>query len=198
MADRYTGIKSKEFIHFLEKQNIEYVFTTTDCPQSNGMVERLNQTLVNRLRCKLNDNNKNKCWPKLLEEVITEYNNSSHSSTRFSLYYLMFGIPPFESPIKSPLPCLEEARRLAFENSFHMHQKNKNLYNKTHRNVNIEKGDLVYVKRGSEISRKKLEPIRMGPYEVIEKLFDVSFKIRLEKGKVDIFHIKKLWPYKPP
>ena len=198
LADRYTGIKSKEFIHFLEKQNIEYVFTTTDCPQSNGMVERLNQTLVNRLRCKLNDNNKNKCWPKLLEEVITEYNNTPHSSTRFSPCYLMFGIPPFESPIKSPLPCLEEARRLAFENSFHMHQKNKNLYDKTHRNINIEKGDLVYVKRGSEISRKKLEPIRMGPYEVIEKLSDVSFKIRLEKGKVDIFHIKKLWPYKPP
>ena len=56
LADRYTGIRSKPFIRFLEDQNIDYLFTTTDCPQSNGMIERLNQTIINRLRCKLKKN----------------------------------------------------------------------------------------------------------------------------------------------
>ena len=100
--------------------------------------------------------------------------------------------------MNNPLPPLEKARELAFENSRKIHEQNKRLYDQNHRKLELNKGDLVYITKKSDISRKKLESIRIGPYEIIEKLSDVSFKIKLEKGKIDIFHIKKLWPYKPP
>jgi len=198
LADRCTGIKSKEFIHFLEKHNIDYIFTTTDCLQSNGMVERLNQTITNRLRCKLNDHNQNKSWPKLLEEVIIEYNNSPHSSTKFSPNYLRFGISRFRTPLEDQLPPLEKAREIALKNSNVVHEQNKRIYDQNHKMCNFKEGDRVYVIKGSNMLRKKLDSIRTGPHRIIEKLSDVSFKIQMKNGKLDIFHVKKLWPYKPP
>ncbi len=72
LADRYTGIKSNEFSNFLDKNDIKLMFMTVNCPQSNGLCERVNQTIVTRLRCKLNDNKQNICWPKLLEKVTEE------------------------------------------------------------------------------------------------------------------------------
>ena len=39
MADRYTGINSKEFLDYLDKNEIKYKFITVNCPQSNGICE---------------------------------------------------------------------------------------------------------------------------------------------------------------
>lgn len=54
LADRYTAIRSREYTNFLGKNNITIIFTTVDCPQSNGLCERANQTIMTRLRCKFN------------------------------------------------------------------------------------------------------------------------------------------------
>ncbi|GBP68279.1 hypothetical protein EVAR_57605_1 [Eumeta japonica] len=50
LTDQYPGINSKEFKDFLKNKNITIVFTAVDAPFSNGLNERLNQTLVNRIR----------------------------------------------------------------------------------------------------------------------------------------------------
>ena len=131
IADRYAGIKSKEFILYLEKNKIDYQYTPTDCPQSNGMVERVNQTLVNRLRCKRNEREKQNCT-KLMEEVVTEYNDTLHTVTTFSPNYLLYGKRPFEPPIGDNYPSIEEAREIALENSIKNHNKNKAWYDKRH------------------------------------------------------------------
>lgn len=68
LADQYAGINSNSFKRFLQQKNICLLFTAVDCAFSNGLNERLNQTLVNRPRCKINEseNNKKRPWPILL------------------------------------------------------------------------------------------------------------------------------------
>ncbi|GFX89886.1 transposon Ty3-G Gag-Pol polyprotein [Trichonephila clavipes] len=71
---------------------------TTNRPQCNGKNERVNQTLVAKLRCKVNSTTKTP-WTKLLEQVTYEYNNSPHDVTGFPPAYLMFGTLPYDSPL---------------------------------------------------------------------------------------------------
>lgn len=59
LSDQYPGINSKEFKNFLAEKNIPIIFTAVDAPFSNGLNERLNQTLVNKIRCTINENGKN-------------------------------------------------------------------------------------------------------------------------------------------
>jgi len=198
LADSYTGIKSKEFINYLDKQNIKIMFTTFNCPQSNGMCERVNQTIVTRLRCKINEQLTNVCWPKILTIVTEEYNNSPHSVTTFSPNYLMFGIKPFEPIINNSFPTLEEARKIGFIKSQENHNQNKLYYDQKHNPITLNPGDLVFVENKNDISRKKLEPLMIGPFKVLKKLSDISYVIESDKkGKnSEVFHISKLRLYK--
>jgi len=194
LADRYTGIKSNEFINFLIKNDIKIMFITVNCAQSNGMCERVGQTIVTRLRCRLNDNNHNICWPKLLTQVTDEYNKTPHSVTQFSPQFLLFGIKPFETFNNGSDITIDKARKIAFENSAKNHEINKRYYDKSHTPLTLTVGQLVYVENKNDISRKKLEPLMIGPFKVIEKLSDISYRIECDKkGKnSDIFHISKL------
>lgn len=58
LTDQYPGINSKEFKDFLEEEKIPLIFTAVNSPFSNGLNERLNQTLVNKIRCTINDTEK--------------------------------------------------------------------------------------------------------------------------------------------
>lgn len=58
LTDQYLGINSKEFEDFLEEEKIPLIFTAVNSPFSNGLNERLNQTLVNKIRCTINDKRK--------------------------------------------------------------------------------------------------------------------------------------------
>ena len=60
LFDQYTGINSKELRKYLKEREIKFLFSPVNHPSSNGNVERLGQTLVNRIRCKFNDGNQKK------------------------------------------------------------------------------------------------------------------------------------------
>lgn len=91
LSDQYPGINSAQFKQYLNKQKIALVFTAVDCAFSNGLNERTNQTLVNRIPCKIYENG-NKSWPKVAEECVKDYNNTIHSSTGFTPNYLLTGL----------------------------------------------------------------------------------------------------------
>ncbi len=60
LVDQYTGINSTIFKTFLNQNGTNLLFTAVDCLFSNGLNERLNQTLLNLLRSKVNESSKNK------------------------------------------------------------------------------------------------------------------------------------------
>lgn len=55
LSDQYPGINSNEFKNFLKEKSIQLIFTAINAPFSNGLNERLNQTLVNKITCKRNE-----------------------------------------------------------------------------------------------------------------------------------------------
>ena len=58
-------------------------------PQSNGLCERLNQTLQNTLLKRVNDDQDN--WDELLPVVLFAIRTSKQKSTCYSPFELMFG-----------------------------------------------------------------------------------------------------------
>jgi len=69
LTDQYPGINSKEFKKFVKRKNIKMVFTAVDAPFSNGLNERLNQTLVNKIKCRINENHKKTEWTTIAQNV---------------------------------------------------------------------------------------------------------------------------------
>ena len=79
LAERYPVMSSKEVQEYARKKNIKLIFTSTDCPSSNGLNKRVNQTLVNRIRCNSDKNKRN--WTKITEESIEDKNNKIRTIT---------------------------------------------------------------------------------------------------------------------
>jgi len=68
---------SKEFQKFLEENGIVHQFTIPKTPEQNGVSERMNRTLVEGVRCMLNDSKLPKCfWAEALSTMAYLRNRS--------------------------------------------------------------------------------------------------------------------------
>ena len=174
LSDNYSSLHSKSFQSFLKASDIQLTFIAPYTPKSNGMVERVNQTLIDRLRCKFHEN-PTKAWTTLVNICVEEYNNSYHESTGFSPRFLLIGISNFENSLES-CPTLDQARKIAYENSLHSHSRNKAIYDSKHRHHEFKEGDLVLI---DSHALGKLEPRRLGPFKIIEKLSQNSYRLNI-------------------
>ena len=145
LSDQYTGNNSKKLKEFLKERNTQMIFTATDWASSNGLNERLNQSLVNRIRCRLNENKGKKiAWTKVAERCIREYNRTRHSVTGFSPAYLFYGERSGMLPAELERTSdLETDRGVAFENSCRSHERNRQRIDKKRRDREFKANDLV-------------------------------------------------------
>lgn len=128
-SDQYPGINLVKFKQYLKQNKIKLVFTAGDCAFSNGLNERANQTLVNRMRFKIYEKG-NRPWCVIAQECVDDYNNTIHSSTGFSPAYLMTGkdqsfLPNQLNP--NTMGNLNENRLAAFKNSENIHSRIKTI-----------------------------------------------------------------------
>ena len=65
LADQYSSLKSEKFKNFLKKLSTKLIFTSVNNSESNGLNERLNRTLVNRIRCKRNSGDR-RSWAEAM------------------------------------------------------------------------------------------------------------------------------------
>ena len=214
-TDNHPGFTSNKFQNFINKEKIENIFTAVDCAFSNGLNERLNQTLVNRIRCKLNDNqtNKKKSWATAAAQCTKEYNLTVHSSTGFAPSYLMYGdierITPWELNNDRNLDntrklalenkrklTLENDRKTALENSIKAHQQNANKYNKNKKELKLTVGDEVFVEMNNKLNRSKLDEIRQGPFKITKIISDHIIEIETDPIKEikHKYHVCKITP----
>ncbi|XP_039952490.1 uncharacterized protein LOC120769518 [Bactrocera tryoni] len=198
LADQYPGINSTEFKEFLQEKGIKIIFTSVDTPFSNGLNERLNQTMINRIRCKYNEGETKTAWTTIAHECTKRYNETVHSVTKFSPKYLLEGddVKILPKELDKEHKDLKHDREIAFTNSQRSHNYNKKLFDKSRVEYEFKIGEKVFVENGNKLNRKKLSEIRSGPFEILEKISKCIFKISAgyKKAESNLFHVSKLLP----
>lgn len=198
LADQYASIKSKKFRDYLLEKGVTMVFTSVDCPQSNGLNERLNQTLVNRIRCKVNSpEGRTQTWSKIAESCTSEYNKTIHSTTKFTPRYLLLGedleIIPSQLRKKRNLQIDREE---AIKNSNLNHKRNKLRCDKNRRIYGFKEKELVYIEKGNKLNRNKLDEVRSGPFPIIRRISNSMYEVAcgINGSEPIICHSSKLTP----
>lgn len=200
LTDQYPGINSREFKQYLQENNVKLIFTAVNTPFSNGLNERLNQTIVNKIRCKINEKNNKRTWTTIARECIHKYNETEHSVTGFAPKYLLDGtnvnILPNELKVIEKEEKWITDKRLALENTIKSHKYNKKIFDRNRKIQEFNIGDSVYIENGNRLNRKKLDELKIGPFKITEKISNSIYKIDTGNRKTEstLFHITKLQP----
>ena len=188
--------QGRQFISELNKQSAEDLgyqlkFTAPYHPQTNGMTERVNQTIKKRIAKKCAPDQKD--WDTCLKSATFYYNTAVHESTGFSPFYLLYGhdarlpvdvkfpiISNSENSDESHFERIKANRLKAMLNSNKSHEKNK-------KRVNLERVDRPFklkelVFRIKPPKKKGLSPALMpkqeGPYEILRQIGPVNYQIQ--------------------
>lgn len=200
LTDQYPGLNSREFKECLVENDVRLIFTAVNAPFSNGLNERLNQTLVNKIRCKINEKGEKKAWTTIAKECTDRYNETQHTVTGFTPKYLLDGTNtsslPNEIKKRNTKDNWIRDKELALERTRKSHEYNKKIFNKNRKNHRFNTGDLVYIENGNKLNRRKLDELRIGPFEIIEKISDSLYRIKIGKRRqeAEFFHATKLLP----
>ena len=204
-SDQGSNFTSQLIEELCKLTGISKTRTTPYHPMGNGMVERFNQTLLQMLGTL--DEEKKSDWKSHVAPLVHAYNVTSHNSTGFSPYYLMFGRHPrlaidallglqndnisekytqeYARKLKTRLTeAYNKAKTTALETS----KNSKQLYDKRARYTKLIPGDLVLVRNVSVRGKCKLgDKWEKDPYIVIAQpnpeipVFDVKKNISLAK-----------------
>lgn len=200
LTDQYPGINSKEFKEFLGKEKIPLIFTAVNSPFSNGLNKRLNQALVNKIRCRINGKEKKVAWTTIANECTKRYNETEHTVTSFTPKYLLEGenttILPEELKQEKTQNDLQRDRKLALQRTRLSHDYNKKIYDKNRKQGEFNVGDMVFVENGNRLNRKKLDELKIGPYKILKKISNSIYEIDTghKKTESNMFHTTKLTP----
>lgn len=200
LTDQYPGINSREFKEYLKNNQVQLIFTAVNAPFSNGLNERLNQTLVNKIRCKINEKKEKRAWTSIARECVNKYNKLEHTITGFTPEYLLHGTDnsnvPEELRIKKNGDVWIRDKELALERTLRSHKYNKSAFDKNRSHHEFNVGDMVFIENGNRLNRTKLEELRIGPFRIGEKISKSIYKIETGKRNQDtsLFHVTKLVP----
>jgi Reverse transcriptase (RNA-dependent DNA polymerase)/RNase H-like domain found in reverse transcriptase/Integrase zinc binding domain/Chromo (CHRromatin Organisation MOdifier) domain len=180
-------------------------------PQTDGQTERYNRVLEEMLRHyiapTLNDWDKHLC---LAEFAI---NNSWQASIQTTPFFLNCGqhpLTPASIDVDSSMPAAQDFIETMTENlnraKMCMRQaqhRDAHYANKSRKDISFAIGSQVSISTKNftfknPVSCKKMTPRFMGPFEVLEQLNPVTYRLKLpDSMKIhDVFHVSLLKPYR--
>ncbi|GJU91588.1 putative reverse transcriptase domain-containing protein [Tanacetum coccineum] len=179
-------------------------------PQTDGQSERIIQTLKDMLKACVLDFGGS--WDVHLPLVEFSYNNSYHSSVRCAPFEALYG-RKYRSPIMwaeigegqliGPELVQETTEKISQIKDRHKaaRDRQKSYADKRRKPLEFSVGDYVLLKvspwKGGVRFRKKgkLAPRFVGPFEIVEKVGPVAYRLDLPKelnGIHDTFHVSNL------
>ena len=209
MGSQFTSALMKEVSRLL---SFKQLVTSPYHPICNGLVERFNGTLKKMLTRMCAERPKD--WDKYIDPLLFAYREVPQESLGFSPFELIYGWPvrgPMQvlrelwtKDIEDPRvrttyqyvldlrERLESTVSLAQQNLQNMSKKYKKYYNRKSRRRHLKVGNKVLVLLPTKTN--KLLMSWKGPYEVVEKLSVLDYRIKMGK-KVKTFHINMLRQY---
>ncbi|GES92554.1 DDE-type integrase/transposase/recombinase [Rhizophagus clarus] len=110
LTDRGTHFVNEMLASLCDNLEVKHRLSTAYYPQTNGLIERFNQTLCEAIAKYANANKDD--WDLYLSSVLFAYRTKCHSTTRHESFYLMYGcdtILPIEFAVSTmQSKCAEE------------------------------------------------------------------------------------------
>ena len=198
--DRGTNFLSSLIQEVCKIFQIQKLNTSSYHPQTDGLVEHFNSTLIQSLSMFVSQNQKD--WDIYILSVLFAYRVSQSAATQETPFYLLYGREcrlPVDVNLLKPSEVsssIEEHRRrivdnvertqnIARENIQKAQQKMKAQYDKfaKHRKFIVGQKVWVYTPKSKKGLSKKLLHLWHGPYRLVEQLSPVHFYLRTENNK---------------
>ena len=113
LSDRGSSLLAESIKSYEKLQKIKHCASTPYHPQSNGMVERMHSTLRSAIS-KLCDGVPDR-WDEFLPQAVFSLRVRTHAVTKFSPFYLLYGvhprIPGDTQPLRSSMQPLDELEK---------------------------------------------------------------------------------------
>jgi hypothetical protein len=159
VSDRGAKFLSHFWRTLWNKLGTKLLFSTTCHPQIDGQTEVVNCTLPTMLRAILKK--KLKMWEECLPHIEFAYNRAIHSTTKVSLFEVVYGFNPHAHIDLLALPTSERINHNAKECAdfiLKLHEKTKENIEKMNeryriagskgrKEVKLEPGDLVWLEK---------------------------------------------------
>ena len=198
-SDQGRNFESTIFRQTLAAFGIKKSHTTAYHPEGDGMVERLNRSLLQLLRTYAQRQDD---WEKHLPLVLYAYRTAAHSSTGTSPFQLMYGRQPKSSTFSSftgydamqyqeTLQAkLAELQDLVEAHIVESAKRHKGAYDQKSAERRFKTGDLVWL---SIPTAGKLDPRWEGKWKV--KIMKSPVTMEITDGKrTKVVHVNRLQP----
>ena len=210
LTDLGKNFMSSIFEELLRFTKTDRLRTTAYHPQTDGLVERQNQTLKQMIRTYVNK--KQSDWDELLPYLSFAYNSSVHSTTGVTPYFLLYGREA-TLPVDVAMDWIPDAqlnrgihekmmlaRKLAQENLIASQQDQKNRYDKRHGEANkFNIGDIVMV-RTEFVTRGRKKSIAPR-FSQLAKVVAISpgnvYKLRLGPKTYSWINVERMKRFYP-
>jgi transposase InsO family protein len=215
-SDKGSNFMSELFQEMCKLLKVKRINSTAFNPQMQGKVEKfhlgLNQTMCHYVNKYGND------WDDFVNYALMAHRAIPHSTTRYSPFYLLYG-RQMRLPMEDDLTAakllsresrdnrnviqehvdtladrLEEAYRVVRENNKVGRERQKKQYDRGTRLVIFQPGEMVYLRQMNRVKRgcPKFRLRWRGPYEVIRRLSDLNYLVRVSRKKELVVNVNKM------
>ena len=214
ISDRDPRFTSRFWGKLQEALGTRLNFSTAFHPQTDGQSERVIQIMEDMLRSCVIDYEGS--WDRHIPLIEFVYNNSFQSSIGMAPYEALYGrkcrtplcwTELSEKKVIGPdlIQETEEKVKMIRERLKISNDRQKSYADMKRKDIRYEIGEKVFLKvspwkKVMRFGKKdKLSPRFIGPYEVIEKVGPVAYRLALppELEKIhSVFHVSMLWRYR--
>ncbi|KAK3736572.1 hypothetical protein QZH41_003146 [Actinostola sp. cb2023] len=213
-SDQGRNFESSIFKEMCELLEIKKTRSTAYHPEGNGQIENFHRTLKSMLKARVEDQPDR--WDEHLDYCLLAYRSSTHSSTGYTPFELMFGrqvrIPldvmmgevaetecSYSDFVSDLRDKLVQAYHDVRQNLRGAQCRQKDAFDKGVKGKSYQPGDLMlrYSPQLKTGEASKFHRQWEGPFVILNRITEVTYQITKESGsrKSTVVHFKNLQPF---